>query len=442
MPGLDPGAPCRQCPASIGGIGANLSMRKAWLYYLPVLFLPNLGFGNATKFGTFELSDLLILPYLLLISFAADVRKRTIIDKLKPLATMFVLWALIGTLLINIRYGYLDNYYLYFSLLKLAKFVLYGFAGFLTARALVNDRARQSFEWSLTVSSIVVGVGLALVGQKSAAGAREVFQGYKASNAISVMAAILLCYLAGIWVRRKGLNNWMRRFVLMAMTVLAFGAATSEGRGGWFAAVAGLSYLCWGGKSRRQTIVLAIGVPLFIWLLYLYFPAFRNRVDVTLSPKIVQTQPGVAGIDDGARTKEFRDGLSQFSSPVFGTGFFHRGGASGLYPTGSHNFFLQMFLETGIPGGILILAILSRLWQQAGSCSAKRAGLDLPVKAALVAAFIGGMSGEYFYGGMPLLALFAVYAPIGSLPRSRARVIHRRDVPVLIRAVQLLRNHS
>src|SRR2546423_11248788 len=178
-------------------------MRKAWLYYLPALFLPNLGLGSVTKFGTFELSDVLIFPYLLLISFAADARKRTLIDTVKPLGIMFVLWALIGTLLINTRYGYPDDYYLYFSLLKLAKFVLYGFAGFLTAKALVNDRARQGFVWSLMLSSIVVGVGLALVGQKSAAGARGAFQGYKASNAISVMASILLCYLAGIWVRQE-----------------------------------------------------------------------------------------------------------------------------------------------------------------------------------------------------------------------------------------------
>jgi hypothetical protein len=36
--------------------------------------------------------------------------------------------------------------------------------------------------------------------------------------------------------------------------------------------------------------------------------------------------------------------------------------------------------------------------------------------AALVAAFVGGLSGEYFYGGMALFTFFAVYAPVGSVP--------------------------
>ncbi len=38
-------------------------------------------------------------------------------------------------------------------------------------------------------------------------------------------------------------------------------------------------------------------------------------------------------------------------SPIFGTGFYHRGEKSGLWLTGSHNFWIQMFLETGLVGG-------------------------------------------------------------------------------------------
>jgi hypothetical protein len=47
---------------------------------------------------------------------------------------------------------------------------------------------------------------------------------------------------------------------------------------------------------------------------------------------------------------------------------------------------------------------------------AESAGVSIPARAGLVAAFVGGMSGEYFYGGKPLLALFLVAAPILSLP--------------------------
>jgi hypothetical protein len=38
--------------------------------------------------------------------------------------------------------------------------------------------------------------------------------------------------------------------------------------------------------------------------------------------------------------------------------------------------------------------------------------------AALVTALVGGMSGEYFYGGMTLFTFFVVYAPVGSVPLS------------------------
>ena len=389
------------------------------MYYLPVLFLPNLGFGQVTEFGTFELSDVLIGPYLVLVWLAADLKRRTLIDKVAPMALVFIVWALVSTLLINVRYDYADNHYLYFGLYKLAKFVLYGLAGFLTSRALVDDRTRRDFARSLVMAALVVGIGLATVGQKSNAGTRDIFAGYKASNGISVMAAMLACYLCGLWLRRKGIGNWTRKFILVALCALVFGSAISEGRGGWVAGIAGLLYLCYQGGLRRGVVALMVGAPVMISLLYAYSPVFRNRVEFTLFPDstyLATYGSGVGGIDDGARVVVWRDELGHFDAPVFGTGFFHRGGESGLSFSGSHNFFLQMFLETGIPGGLLMLIIFYRLWYLAGSHSARVAGLDLPVKAALVAAIVGGFSGEYFYGGVIPFALLAVCAACGSLP--------------------------
>ena len=45
----------------------------------------------------------------------------------------------------------------------------------------------------------------------------------------------------------------------------------------------------------------------------------------------------------------------------------------------------------------------------------------VPLKAALVAAIVGGMSETYFYGGMVSFSLLAVYAPTGALLRLRHR---------------------
>jgi hypothetical protein len=163
---------------------------------------------------------------------------------------------------------------------------------------------------------------------------------------------------------------------------------------------------------------------------------FRNRVDYTLFPDSSYLETygsGVGGIDDGARVVSWTTGLRQFNAPVLGTGFFHRGGESGLDFTGSHNFFLQMFLETGIPGGVLMLIIFYRLWRMAASRSTKLAGLELPAKAALVAAMVGGSSGEYFYGGTMLLVLLGVCGPAGSLPRLRGRAACRPEAGSRVR---------
>ncbi len=149
---------------------------------------------------------------------------------------------------------------------------------------------------------------------------------------------------------------------------------------------------------------------------------------MTLWPKqadLDRGRSGVLGFDDGARTFIWTAQAPRLAqAPVLGTGFYHRGDDTGLFNTGSHNFWLQMFLETGVPGGLLMLAFVGVLWRDAGSDRAAVERLKHPIRAALVAAVVGGLGGEYFYGGTVLFSLLLVYAPVGSLPVS---------VPVRIR---------
>jgi|GEM_PF-1293928 len=393
----------------------------AWLYYFPFLFFPRLGLVGRTQFGVLELSDLLICPYLILVVLQVRWRGRTLGSQLVPLMLLFFGWALVVTLLITVRYRYNDSLHLFLSLLKLVKFAVYGLAGMLTAKALRNDRVRQEFIRSLALAGIVTGIGLFFVGQKSAITEETKALGYKAINAISVMAAILGSYLCGLWCKHKVESRWSRCLILIAMASLVVGSAVSEGRGGWVAGIAGVGYLCYRGGLRKQSLLIIAASPVFFLLLYTFSPGFQQRVQFTFS----QVEPSSGPVDDGGRPENFAKGIEQFqSSPILGTGFFHRAGETGLYPNGSHNFFLQMFLETGIPGGLLMLAIWWRLWGLAGLVSAKRAGLDIPARAALIAAMVGGMSGEYFYGSISMFSLLAVYAACNSLP---ARVFAIRD---------------
>jgi hypothetical protein len=63
----------------------------------------------------------------------------------------------------------------------------------------------------------------------------------------------------------------------------------------------------------------------------------------------------------------------------------------------------------------------------------------VPTKAALVAAFVGGMSGEYFYGGLPLFTLLAVHAACGSLP---AMVVSPAAMRVKVKAFRKAYHYS
>lgn len=398
----------------------NVLLHSLWLFLLPLLFLPNFGLDLTTPYGTFEPSDLVLLPYLLFLVPASKLRRRLAIDTIVPLGSIFLCWALASTLLINVKYGYTDSFYVIFSLLKLGKFVLYTTAGILTVKALGNNSINR-YMLSLIAASITTGVALAMVGSKSDIVSRAANLGYKTSNAMSVTAAILISFLAGIWPLRNQCTAAVRRMIPLALVTLVVGAAFSEGRGGWVAGICGIAYACCRGKRTSRSVVLFAGAAIAMLCLYTYSTTFQRRVDITFHPEIIGREKTAILFDEDGRIENARDSLGQFNSPVFGTGFFHRGGQSGLYATGSHNFYLQMFLETGIAGGFLILAIICQLWTMASSSRARRTGLDVPTKAALIAAAVGGMSGEYYYGGIGLLTLFFVLAACGSLPRIKSK---------------------
>jgi O-antigen ligase len=323
---------------------------------------------------------------------------------------------------INLRYTYDDYYYTQYGLLKLGKFALYGFAGFLTVKAAAGAGERRGFFLSLVVSGLIVGLGLVLAGQgdvtPDTTNGSDPGAGYKASNAISVLAAMLACYICGVWLENQEKSRWRKWVMIVAMVALVLGSAVSRGRGGWIGGIGGFIYLVARRSFDYRRAAAVLAVPVLIFVLYSQVSIFQQRVQSTVDPgqRSLEDDPeGVGGVSLGSRPQEWADGIDQFRSPVFGTGFFHRGALSGIYQDGSHNFFLQMFMETGLPGGILMLGIFVRLWKITGSRTSRESGATMPVRAALIAGILGGMSGEYYYGGITLLGLFVVYTSCGSL---------------------------
>jgi hypothetical protein len=386
---------------------------------LPCLFSPDFGMMARTDLGVGELTDYLIGPFIVLLYLAGNSGGRGAWRSNRKLMICLLAWALLSALTIDLRYGYARPDNVWFSLVKVGKLTAYGVAGVLTARALEQDRAaRLLFPWAVLASCLVVAATLIFFhGVRVARDAPEV--AFVTRNGMSVALAIMYCWMTAYWLTSVSSRVWCAALAL-ASPILLVGFFLSDGRGGWVAAIVGGAYV-----ALRFGIRPSLVVPIMIGLAsvvatYQTEEGFRTQIDMTLDPSKLNQQSDFAsttGIDDGSRVDIWlHEAPRVFYSPVLGTGLFHRGGLSLIWPTGSHNFWLQMFLETGIVGGAMVLMVFRRMWQAAGSRWAESAGVSIPARAGLVAAFVGGMSGEYFYGGKPLLALFLVAAPILSLP--------------------------
>ncbi len=338
---------------------------------------------------------------------------------------LFILWALIVTLMIPLRYTYGEYYALNFGLLKIAKFALYCLAGWLTVRVMANERQRRLFLWSALAATLVVSLGLLLTRDDSlfffAGAAALVEQAYK-DNSIALVAAIFLVVMLGLWLDQRFAALRWRRAASIVLPIIVLGIVLARGRGAWVAALVGSVYLLVHYRKWRALVAVAVGLFL-LTIAYLQIDVFRDQVERTLNPDqayLERYDAGLGGIDVGGRSAILLAELPKvLDAPVFGRGFFHRGGQSGIYSTGSHNYFLQIFLETGIVGGGLLLAIGWLMWKATVHPEAERMGLRVPVRAALLTAFVGGLSGEYFYGGLPLLTILVIYGLIGSLPQPR-----------------------
>ena len=415
-------------------------MKRLWLFFFPLLFMPNVGFSHRTDFGVLEVCDWLIVPFIVSLILVPSARYEQRVAKLKPLMWGFLVWALLSTLSIHFRYEYLDDVpILIGSCLKLARLVLYVIAGVLIARKLGDPRTRAGWTWSLLVALVVLSIGLLVSSGNPDAQPTDALEGYKSYNAIIVSVAILCSYIAGLWIDNVGSRKWRQcASVAIAFAICAVfisSSLSSHGRGGWLAFATGFGYILWKRTQTLKSVLIVVLVGLASITAYETLPNFRSVIDLTLSPS---DDAPLQSVDDGARISTWiHEGPKLIDAPLLGTGFYHRGGTSGLWDSGSHNFFLQMFLETGVVGGILVISVFVLAWRQARLTAMSRNKISVATRAALVTALVGGMSGEYYYGGVSVLVVFATFAMAGALPavevvfmtdKARSQIVRWRQV--------------
>jgi len=395
-------------------------MTKLWLWCFPLLFLPNLGFWHETAYGVLELSDWVIAPFVLLLVIAPSMGYRQKISQVNLLLVGFLVWASLSTLSIHARYDYLDVIpVLIGCFMKLAKLALYVAAGVLISTKLVSARVRAQWLWSLLAAVVMLSVGLliSITGERTQL--MDNVAGYKSYNSVVVSMVILLSYIAGLWIDNAAGRSWRSAAVPVAgfaiCSVLLSASLDAHGRGGWLALVVGCGYIFWKKTRKTKAFAIVLLLGLMGCVAYKTLPNFKSLVDTTISSPEDDETGRVSGVDEGARVTTWTHEAPKFiNSPLLGTGFYHRGGAAGLWDTGSHNFFIQMFLETGVVGGVLVIMVFLLMWRQAGSAVSRQARISVATRAALITAVVGGMSGEYYYGNVSVLVLFAVFAIAGS----------------------------
>jgi len=395
-------------------------MSRLWLFCFPLLFLPNLGFSHETAYGVLEMSDWVIGPFVLLLLMAPSVDHRQKISQVNILLVGFLVWASLSTLSIHARYDYLDVVpVLIGCFVKLAKLALYVTAGVLISTRLVSSRVRAQWLWSLLAAVVMLSAGLLMSINGESTQLMDSLAGYKSYNSIIVSIAILGSYVAGLWIDNAASRRWRSAALLVVglgiCSVLLSASLTAHGRGGWLALIVGCGYIFWKKTGRTRAFAIVLFLGLTGAAAYKILPNFKSLVDTTISSSDDTDSYRLSGVDEGGRvTTWIHEAPKLINAPLLGTGFYHRGGPTGLWDTGSHNFFIQMFLETGVAGGVLVIMVFVLMWRQAGSAVSRQARISIATRAALITAVVGGMSGEYYYGNVSVLVLFAVFACAGA----------------------------
>ncbi len=404
--------------------------RHLWLALIILMFLPTSYFSYETNYGVLEISDLLVFPLIFTLYFAQ--KKNQLMQyqaSILQIYTLFMLWATFGVFMITLKYQYINEFSVFLnSMLKLGKFFLFSFAAYLAWRNVHTTSDLRRLNTALLVCGMIVSLSLILA-QNSAVEvvSESELNIYKSMNQMGVTLAVLILYLSGVLLAGVHDRNW-NVLAVVPLIIMLVGLGISRGRGAWVAAILGFAFFFI--RRGRRAVSLAIILLLIVAPIVLYkkSAAFRNDVKATFyieeSNYAYKRKEG--DVRSGYRIQTWLNQAGKFdNNPFFGTGFSHRGTKSGLYSTGSHNFWLQMFLETGFVGGLLMLILLYRLWCVSTSQIAKANRVDVTLQACLICIFVSGLSGEYFYGGLALFTSVLVFASAKQLMEA-SHVIHKK----------------
>lgn len=398
-----------------------------FLFLFPFVFAPDIGISMATPYGFFDTSDF-VIPVLYFLLLPGILRRsgKLLPKRLSSLYLFFIFWATASTMLIAFKYSSMAGvkHQIIYGLLKLGKFFEYSFFMYMLARSLNNKNRIMYFTISFAVGCAVLSISSlnwAVTSLEPDVYTTPKYYYIYRANVTSVAFGGMICFWAGHFLKKRWSISW--NFLLAFLGLMMAAIFITHGRGGWIAMACGLFYIQVKMKpdlsflNWRKTAIIFLSVIIFIFLFNHFASLRKSTLNVIMSGQSDgEIEPGPSskyGIYDANRISIFLLNIDKLSnSPIFGAGFFNRTSESRLAFSGSHNFFLQMALETGIVGMLTIIAILYTLWKASRlkENNNKNNAYTFAFRASFIAFIVGCLSGEYLYGGPALLVLSCITA--------------------------------
>jgi len=249
-------------------------------------------------------------------------------------------------------------------------------------------------------------------------------------NDMAAVLAVGFALASGLASRARGVP---RLVTVAAALILATGVLASASRGGALALAVGAAVFVAGQRGRRRTIYLAASAVGVIVAWQGAGPVFRERLATLLevgSDYNVQESTGRLAI--------WKRGVTYFvSHPILGVGAGNFEAADGVSVemsgerrkwTASHNAYLQAFVDSGVVGGVLFLAVIGvtasqarRLWRP--RVSRDSAPIHRPELLAALSAFcVAALFLSLAYSGILVVLVGLTALATGAARADLARV--------------------
>lgn len=377
---------------------------KHLLLFFAVLvpFVPDFGqVGRTSALGQVTLADKLLVPGFIALASIARKLPPTPMERHARALLAFIVIALIASASVPLRFPTADPRVAVMGVLRIAKFSGYVFLAFASLRCFASPLYRRTVVtgWGLGVvllSSVLVYQAQIL--DQGLPGPRQA--NLLPGNPVSVALACVV--VSSTYVLTSGRLAGARAWMLAAVTFSGVvGMIFSQGRGGWLSLLLGAAFMT--RRIRLRFLAAAAVVGLIVAVAASNSPSVaRNLQQLVVEEKdySVTGEDAESSVDDGGRIQNWVHESGKLAEhPLLGFGIFHRGGVSPLWSTGSHNFFLQMFLEAGLLGGAAFLWFFWNLWRATRTLQREA---RIGGQAVLLTMGFGAMGGEYLYGDSPL----------------------------------------